>query len=230
MKIPISEIFYSLQWEGRNVWKPSIFVRFWWCNLKCTWCDSKYSWDATVEKANMMPLEDVIEIIKWFKCKHIIFTGGEPSLFQEQIIAIQKELSKIDDTMFVYSYEIETNWSKKLDQRIYLDQINISPKLWMSWNKEYIFEVFNFRWWKWWKCSKDLKFVVGSMQDIKEVEWFIKLHQSDIDKHSMNIYLMPLWRDFESQMNKIVMNYCMKKWYYFCMRSHLIRFGDGKGK
>ena len=39
------EIFYSIQGEGANVGKPAVFLRMGLCNLKCSWCDTKYTWD-----------------------------------------------------------------------------------------------------------------------------------------------------------------------------------------
>ena len=41
----ISEIFESIQGEGTNAGKPAVFLRTAECNLKCTWCDTKYTWD-----------------------------------------------------------------------------------------------------------------------------------------------------------------------------------------
>ena len=41
----ISEIFESIQGEGNNAGKPAVFLRTAECNLKCIWCDTKYTWD-----------------------------------------------------------------------------------------------------------------------------------------------------------------------------------------
>ena len=41
----VNEIFKSIQGEGPNFGKPAIFLRIAQCNLKCTWCDTKYTWD-----------------------------------------------------------------------------------------------------------------------------------------------------------------------------------------
>jgi len=215
MNIPISEIFASIQWEWRNTWKPSIFVRFWWCNLKCSWCDTKYSWDASIETANIMTLKDVLKQIESLKIKHIIFTWWEPTLFQKEIYEIIQWL------WWEYSFELETNWSKKIDEEILkkIDQINISPKLWNSWNKEYeLLIAESFFYW-----SVDYKFVVWNMQDLVEVDEYIKNNP-----YTDWIYIMPLWITKESQMNKIVIDYCIKNWYNYCLRQHIILFWDKK--
>ena len=43
MKLKISEIFYSIQGEGVDMGIPTIFLRLFGCNLRCTWCDSMYA-------------------------------------------------------------------------------------------------------------------------------------------------------------------------------------------
>jgi len=216
MKIPISEIFQSIQWEWRNTWKPSIFIRFRWCNLKCTWCDSKYSWQPEVEKATIIELDEVIEIIKSFNTKHIIFTWWEPTLFQKEMEAIIKELD------YNYTFELETNWSKELSLylEISIEQVNISPKLKNSWNNAYKIHIP--------KNNKvDLKFVAWNLQDLVEIKEII----DDIKDNNVIdwIYIMPLWTDKKSQVNKAVLDFCIKNWYNYCMRSHIILFGDKKG-
>lgn len=95
-----TEIFYSLQGEGIRQGKPSIFVRFWGCNLHCgfdkrtrerlpnAWmCDSTESWltgkeNAKVYKGSLIALlEDILLFIPQGIKPDIIFTGGEPLTF-----------------------------------------------------------------------------------------------------------------------------------------------------
>ncbi len=219
MNYPISEIFETIQWEWRNTWKPSIFIRFWWCNLQCTWCDSKYSWDSKVEKAKNLDLQEILEKIKLYKPKHIVFTWWEPTLFQKQIKEIQNNLWK------EYTYEIETNWSKEITENLVFEQVNISPKLSNSWNKKYNLDILNntnyFTW------NIDLKFV-SDWSDLHEIKEEI---QNIIKKYKINkiwIYIMPLWTTKESQLNYKVLNFCIENWYNYCLREHIILFWDKK--
>jgi len=224
MKIPISEIFESIQWEWRNTWKPSVFVRFWWCNLKCTWCDSKYSWDPKVEKANTMGLKDVIKKIRTFKTKHIIFTWWEPTLYQKEMKAIYDILEK--EKPLEYTYELETNWSNELTEAIYFNQINVSPKLENSWNKEYEVKILEHDEYG----NLDLKFVCATLEDCLEVEMFIQgiNKLENFDKWYDWVYIMPLGTTKESQINKNILKFCIHKEYNYCLRQHVLMFWDKK--
>jgi organic radical activating enzyme len=50
--IEVSDLFTSIQGEGRHAHRPSVFLRFRRCNLACVWCDTKYTWDETDEGYN----------------------------------------------------------------------------------------------------------------------------------------------------------------------------------
>ena len=103
----VSEIFSSIQGEGPHAGKPSIFLRTALCNLKCVWCDTKYTWDWDnydySKEVHELPIEKVIEKIKEFEPKHLVITGGEPLIQQNDIASL---LSKLGDDYFV---EVETD-------------------------------------------------------------------------------------------------------------------------
>lgn len=120
-KIPISEIFYSLQGEGTRMGVPSVFIRFWGCNLSCEFCDSHFSWDSNIEKPKHLPLDEVVQEVSSFSVKNLIFTGGEPMLQQKNIRAICDRI----DPSFV---EVETNGTIESDIDDIVDQYNVSPK------------------------------------------------------------------------------------------------------
>lgn len=71
----INEIFYSLQGEGRWAGTPCIFIRFSGCNLKCDFCDTRH------QKYKDYSEDEILrEIEKYAPCKHVVLTGGEPTM------------------------------------------------------------------------------------------------------------------------------------------------------
>ena len=69
MKLKISEIFYSIQGEGVDMGIPTIFLRLFGCNLRCTWCDSMYAVEGKEYK--IMKIENIIREIELIDCKRI---------------------------------------------------------------------------------------------------------------------------------------------------------------
>jgi len=76
----ISEIFESIQGEGQNSGKPAVFLRTAMCNLTCSWCDTKYTWDWKNYDYEKEVSEQSISMIKnqiiSFEPKHLVITGG----------------------------------------------------------------------------------------------------------------------------------------------------------
>src|SRR3712207_9539509 len=76
--LPLVELFHSLQGEGTRVGEPATFVRLAGCNLRCSWCDTPYSWSAEgVRDASRMSLDDVAGAVRE---RAVVLTGGEPLL------------------------------------------------------------------------------------------------------------------------------------------------------
>lgn len=70
----ITEIFHSLQGESRPVGLPTAFIRLTGCPLRCTWCDTAYSFHG----GQRMPIEQILDRIRPFGTRHVCVTGGEP--------------------------------------------------------------------------------------------------------------------------------------------------------
>jgi 7-carboxy-7-deazaguanine synthase len=72
--IKINEIFYSIQGESSHSGKPCIFVRLTHCNLRCSWCDSTY----TFHEGQDMAIGEILERVAGYSCRLVQVTGGEP--------------------------------------------------------------------------------------------------------------------------------------------------------
>ena len=81
----INEIFHSLQGEGLLIGIPTTFIRTTGCNLRCSWCDTKYAY----EKGEEMAIDEVLAKVKGYDTTHICITGGEPLLQKETVKLIQ---------------------------------------------------------------------------------------------------------------------------------------------
>lgn len=73
------EHFYTIQGEGFNTGKAAYFIRLGGCDVGCSWCDVKESWDF--DKHPSFSIEKLIEQIKVSKADFCVITGGEPSLY-----------------------------------------------------------------------------------------------------------------------------------------------------
>ena len=101
--LPVIEQFISLDGEGPTAGELAYFVRFNDCNLRCTWCDTVYSWDGTSPITHKTP-QEIYHDIKQSGIKNVTLTGGEP-LIQQNILPLLQLLAS-DDALCVH---IETN-------------------------------------------------------------------------------------------------------------------------
>jgi len=79
-KLPLMEEFYSLQGEGYHTGRASYFIRVGGCDIGCSWCDSKRSWDA--DRHPLVPADDIISRAAAYPSGIILVTGGEPTMYE----------------------------------------------------------------------------------------------------------------------------------------------------
>lgn len=72
----VTEIFQSIQGESSYAGRPCVFVRLTGCNLRCTWCDTEYSFHG----GRRMTLDEVLAEVRRYPAKLVEITGGEPML------------------------------------------------------------------------------------------------------------------------------------------------------
>ena len=164
-KLPLMEEFYTIQGEGFHTGKPAYFVRIGGCDVGCSWCDTKRSWNAEIH-----PPVDADEIVKRAiatEGKAVVVTGGEPSMYE--LAYFTKELHKHEIQTF-----IETSGAHPLTGE--WDWICLSPKRQIPPKKE-IFPK-----------AHELKMIV---QEEKDLEWA----EENAEKvgEDCELYLQPEW-------------------------------------
>jgi 7-carboxy-7-deazaguanine synthase len=86
----ITEIYKSLQGESTYAGLPCVFVRLTGCNLRCSWCDSEY----TFQGGRKMAIEEVLDEVKRLGPGGgmVEITGGEPLLQEGEVVPLMQRL------------------------------------------------------------------------------------------------------------------------------------------
>lgn len=76
MQLPVMEHFYTIQGEGYHQGKAAYFIRLGGCDVGCTWCDVKDSWDA--DKHPKIDPVELVKLVRETPAELVVITGGEP--------------------------------------------------------------------------------------------------------------------------------------------------------
>lgn len=97
----VNEIFSSIDGEGIRTGLSAVFIRLYGCNLKCSYCDTRYSCENNEYKE--MTLMDILEKVLSYNIPRVTLTGGEP--------LIQPGVKDLINSLVVNGIEvnIETN-------------------------------------------------------------------------------------------------------------------------
>jgi len=231
-KLAVSEVFYSIQGEGKTMGIPSVFVRLGGCNLMCggmgtqfdgelhnnaKWrCDTIEVWmKAQSKEFDQVLPEDCVKAIK--NNAHLIITGGEPTMQQKAVVEFLRYVrANINENVFV---EMETNGTIQASAEL-LNQINLfncSPKLSNSGNdveqtfKPDVISMLN-------NTNTIFKFVISNEEDWKEV---CELYIPIVDRNK--IWLMPAGENQEliSQTKQYVAELARDNYLNFTTRLHI---------
>ncbi len=105
MSLLVNEIFYSLQGESTYSGRPCIFIRLTGCNLRCSYCDTRYAYDEGIK----LRLPEILDRMNQYRCSLVEVTGGEP--------LIQKKTPDLVDHLIKKGYDVlmETNGSMDIN-------------------------------------------------------------------------------------------------------------------
>lgn len=219
----LSEIFFSIQGEGKYAGTPTIWARVFGCNLKCPGfpCDTEYSWNKDFkDEHNTYTAQEIFNKMKLLITNeynpegklfhpltnnsiHLAFTGGEPLLkkYQPMIKEVVDLFRKDND---VVEFTIETNGTQSLTddfiewlniQKDIYPFFSISPKLESVAGEKNAVDIDNIKDFLQWESQ--LKFVVNESNEcLTELLHYVKL----LDCYE-NLWVMPKGETKEDQLN-----------------------------
>lgn len=225
----ISEIFYSIQGEGRLLGTPSLFIRTSGCNLRCVWCDTPYtSWEP---EGASWSLAKILDRVEEHPARHVVITGGEPMLARE-IEALTTALrDKGKHTT------IET--AGTIFKPVHCDLMSLSPKLANStpWKRAkgkfasmhekrrlnfHVLQSYIQRY------DYQLKFVVDQEADFAEIQSILE-RLSDVDRARVLIMAQGTTTKQLDEKRPWIVERCLREGYAFTPRLHIELFGNRRG-
>ncbi|KKM13346.1 hypothetical protein LCGC14_1717130 [marine sediment metagenome] len=229
----VSEIFGpTFQGEGSTLGRPAIFLRLGICNLACTWCDTKYTWDwksyNPKEELHRLTFDDIYQQL--WACngsgaRRLVVTGGEPMIQQAKLARFLPIIAQ----EWNWQLEIETagTISPHPDLLSKTLHFNVSPKLAHSGNelslryKPEVLKRFNTLT----ECS--FKFVVGGIEDFSEIDSIVRECLIDREK----IWIMPEGRSPATiaRTTELVADEVVLRGWNLTTRLQVLAFGDRRG-
>lgn len=237
--LPINELFYSLQGEGKLAGVPTVFVRTSGCNLRCWFCDSYHtSWEPT---HTWMDVDEIVaEVKEYDAADHVVLTGGEPMMHDESL----ELLDRLGEAG--YHTTVETNGTIYRDAQIKF--ASISPKLanstptadrdpkgegeWADQHEEQRIDLESIgKLTEEYECQ--LKFVVTGRNDLLEIEALIERIR-DVTSSTIpdsDVLLMPEGQTQEQldQTREEVADLAIEYGYRYTPRLHVNLWNDAPG-
>jgi 7-carboxy-7-deazaguanine synthase len=225
----ISEIFYSIQGEGRLSGVPSAFIRTSGCNLRCVWCDTPYtSWSPDGKE---MTLEEILHAIESYPLGHVVLTGGEPLL--------SHEIEELSARLKTAGAHVTIETAATIFKPMSCDLVSMSPKLsnstpWQKQNGRFAAmheqHRLNFDVVQQFIDGYDyqLKFVVDSEQDFAEVRQILDALKN-VDTSRVLIMAQARNRRQLHQKSRWIVELCKEFGYGYSPRLHIELYGNRRG-
>lgn len=190
--LPLVEDFYSVQGEGHHTGKAAYFIRIGGCDVGCSWCDTRFSWNPDVH-----PVTGTTEIVSRVVASgadSVVITGGEPLMWNLDFLCSelkQKNIETFLETSGAYPLSGEWDW------------ICLSPKR----NMPPVPPIY--------EMAHELKVIVSDESDLRWAE-----EQRKMVTGNCLLYLQPEWSRYEKIVSLIVEYVKMNPEWMISLQSH----------
>ena len=217
IKLPLNEIFESIQGEGSFTGAPSIFVRLQGCPVGCAWCDTKHSWyldeqhkksfDEVVAKTADgdswcdTTVAQLVEYLLHYQARHVVISGGEPCLYD--LIELTCELEKNG-----FSCQLETSgtFEIKVSDNCH---VTVSPKVAMKGGFEILDQALI--------RADEIKHPVAMTRHIEELDLLLaRLTSAQLAKKK--IYLQPISQ--QKRATDLAIATCIERNWWLSIQTH----------
>jgi 7-carboxy-7-deazaguanine synthase len=191
-QLPLVEEFYSIQGEGAHMGKAAYFIRIGGCDVGCSWCDTKFSWNPELH-----PLVDTDEIVQHALdagTKDLVVTGGEPLMYN--LTYLTRQLKEKGFQLY-----LETSGAWPIQGNF--DWICLSPKR----NKKPQEDIFS--------RANELKVIIQTRNDLSWAEE----NASKVSSECI-LFLQPEWSQFDHIIGPLVEYVKMNSAWRLSLQAH----------
>jgi organic radical activating enzyme len=177
---PVVETFHSVQGEGAWTGVNAFFIRLGGCDVHCSWCDTKESWNA--KRHPQILVQDLAKKAKVINPAIVVVTGGEPLM--HNLEPLTQQLHQLG-----LRVHLETSGAHPFSGQF--DWVTFSPKQFKPPHPSI------------YPHANELKIVVATEADLQWAEQQATLVNPDTLK-----YLQPEWNTSSSQ--ELIFNYILQ--------------------
>lgn len=175
-KLPLVEQFYTIQGEGYHTGKAAYFIRIGGCDVGCSWCDTKFSWNPSLHP--LVPVKEILAPLLACPAAAVVVTGGEPLMVNLGHLTRQLKAHGIETFLETSgAYPLSGTW----------DWICLSPKK----NAPPLEEIF--------PEAHELKMIIATGEDL---DWAVE-NAKRVGNHC-KLFLQPEWSNRETMLPVII--------------------------
>lgn len=190
--LPLVEEFYSIQGEGFNTGKAAWFIRLGGCDVGCSWCDSRFTWNPDLHPP--VNTDIIVDNAVSSGAGAVVVTGGEPLMWNLDYLCMKlKENGMVTFIETSGAYPLSGIW----------DWICLSPKR----NMPPVDDIC--------KIADELKVIVSESNDF---EWAESFRNRVGEK--CRLYLQPEWSRYEKVIPFIVEYVKRKRYWNISLQVH----------
>jgi len=175
-KLPLVEEFYTIQGEGFHTGKAAYFIRIGGCDVGCSWCDTKFSWNPDLHP--VVPAEQIVSNVLAHPAAAVVVTGGEPLMVNMDYLTgllKQRGIETFLETSGAYPLSGKWDWICFSPKRNFPPEGNIFTE------------------------AHELKMIIATPQDL---EWAVENGRKVAP--ACKLYLQPEWSQRENMLPEII--------------------------
>lgn len=206
MRLPVNELFETLQGEATFVGTAAVFIRLQGCDVGCPWCDTKYTWAmdnavasirGKVDEVNSfawMTTSELVAEIESFHARHVVITGGEPCTY---------DLTELTAALIAAGFSVQIETSGTYEVRCHAAVwVTVSPKHGMPGGRTVVASAI--------ERASEIKCPVGKAADITLAEQYLG--------QGKDVWLQPLSQNRRA--TQLCVEAAIKKGFRLSLQTH----------